>query len=62
MLPKEYFGSFDMVLVDLSETVMSMTVTKDLDIMVRCLLYVTLILETTSDHSAKMNDRLRFLY
>ena len=35
MLPKEYFGSFDMVLVDLSETVMSMTVTKDLDIMVR---------------------------
>ena len=33
MLPKEYFGSFDLVLVDLSETVMSMKVTKELDIM-----------------------------
>ena len=33
MLPKEYFGTFDMVLVDLSETVMSALVTKDLDIM-----------------------------
>jgi len=33
MLPKEYFGSFDMVLVDLSETVMSLTVTKELDVM-----------------------------
>jgi spermidine synthase len=33
MLPKEYFGSFDMVLVDLSETVMSFKVTKQLDIM-----------------------------
>ena len=33
MLPKSYFGTFDMVLVDLSETVMSALVTKDLDIM-----------------------------
>jgi len=33
MLPKEYFGSFDLVLVDLSETVMSFTVTKDLDML-----------------------------
>eukprot|EP00522_Entomoneis_paludosa_P009895 CAMPEP_0172455196 /NCGR_PEP_ID=MMETSP1065-20121228/11940_1 /TAXON_ID=265537 /ORGANISM="Amphiprora paludosa, Strain CCMP125" /LENGTH=1595 /DNA_ID=CAMNT_0013207655 /DNA_START=24 /DNA_END=4811 /DNA_ORIENTATION=+ len=33
MLPKEYFGTFDLVLVDLSETIMSNTVTKGLDIM-----------------------------
>jgi len=33
MLPKNYFGSFDMVLVDLSETVMSFKVTSELDIM-----------------------------
>ena len=33
MLPKDYFGSFDLVLVDLSETVMSFTVTKDLDML-----------------------------
>ena len=33
MLPKDYFGSFDMVLVDLSETVMSFKVTNGLDIM-----------------------------
>jgi len=32
MLPKDYFGSFDMVLVDLSETIMSITVTDGLDI------------------------------
>jgi spermidine synthase len=32
LLPKEYWGSFDLVLVDLSETVMSMTVTGKLDI------------------------------
>jgi spermidine synthase len=32
MLPKEYFGTFDLVLVDLSETVMSMSVTEGLDI------------------------------
>ena len=32
MLPKEYFGTFDMVLVDLSETVMSISVTDGLDI------------------------------
>ena len=31
MLPKDYFGSFDMVVVDLSETVMSLTVTDELD-------------------------------
>jgi len=33
MLPRTYFGSFDMVLVDLSETVMSFQVTNKLDIM-----------------------------
>merc|ERR1712151_1260644 len=33
MLPREYFASFDMVLVDLSETVMSNKVTDHLDIM-----------------------------
>jgi len=33
MLPQNYFGSFDMVLVDLSETVMSFKVTGELDIM-----------------------------
>jgi len=33
MLPEEYFGTFDMVLVDLSETVMSAKVTKGLDIL-----------------------------
>ncbi len=32
MLPKDYFGSFDMVVVDLSETVMSLTVTDKLDV------------------------------
>jgi spermidine synthase/S-adenosylmethionine/arginine decarboxylase-like enzyme len=33
MLPKEYFGTFDLVLVDLSETVMALSVTDDLDIL-----------------------------
>lgn len=33
MLPKEYFGSFDLVLVDLSETVMALSVTDELDVM-----------------------------
>jgi len=33
MLPKDYFGSFDMVLVDLSETVMSFKVTEKLDVL-----------------------------
>ena len=33
LLPKDYFGSFDLVLVDLSETVMSHSVTKDLDML-----------------------------
>lgn len=32
MLPRSYFGTFDLVLLDLSETVMSMTVTKGLDV------------------------------
>jgi hypothetical protein len=32
MLPKEYFGSFDMVLIDLSDTAMDMSVTTNLDI------------------------------
>ena len=33
MLPKDYFGSFDLVLVDLSETVMSFKVTDKLDVL-----------------------------
>ena len=33
MLPKDYFGSFDLVLVDLSETVTALSVTEDLDVM-----------------------------
>jgi spermidine synthase len=33
MLPKEYFGTFDLVLVDLSETVAAFSVTKELNIM-----------------------------
>ncbi|KAL7556932.1 hypothetical protein ACA910_006175 [Epithemia clementina (nom. ined.)] len=33
MLPSEYFGTFDMVLVDLSETVMSFLVTDEMDIL-----------------------------
>jgi spermidine synthase len=33
VLPKEYFGSFDLVLVDLSETVMALSVTDGLDVM-----------------------------
>ena len=32
LLPQEYWGSFDLVLVDLSETVMSLSVTGELDI------------------------------
>jgi spermidine synthase len=32
MLPEDYFGSFDMVLVDLSDTVLSLSVTKEMDI------------------------------
>ena len=32
MLPEEYFGSFDMVLVDLSDTVFSLEVSKKLDV------------------------------
>ena len=32
MLPKDYFASFDLVLVDLSETVMSFKVTEELDV------------------------------
>ena len=32
LLPKEYFGTFDLVLVDLSETVMSLSVTDNLNI------------------------------
>lgn len=33
MLPKEYFGTFDLVLVDLSETVLSMSVNLEMDIL-----------------------------
>lgn len=32
MLPREYFASFDLVLIDLSETVMALSVTDELDI------------------------------
>ena len=32
LLPEEYWGSFDLVLVDLSETVMSLSVTDELDV------------------------------
>jgi spermidine synthase len=32
MLPKDYFASFDLVLVDLSETVMSFAVTTELTV------------------------------
>ena len=32
LLPKEWFGTFDLVMVDLSETAMSISVTDDLDI------------------------------
>jgi spermidine synthase/S-adenosylmethionine/arginine decarboxylase-like enzyme len=32
LLPKDYWGSFDLVLVDLSETVMAFSVTDDLDV------------------------------
>lgn len=33
LLPKEWYNSFDLVLVDLSETVMSLTVSEELDIL-----------------------------
>ena len=32
LLPEEYWGSFDLVLIDLSETVMSLSVTKEMDV------------------------------
>eukprot|EP00980_Cylindrotheca_fusiformis_P018572 scaffold6155_cov108-Cylindrotheca_fusiformis.AAC.7 len=32
MLPKEYFGSFDLVIVDLSDTVFSLSVSEELDV------------------------------
>ena len=32
LLPKHYWGSFDLVLIDLSETVMALSVTEDLDV------------------------------
>ena len=32
MLPKEYFGSFDMVLVDLSDTIFALSVSGELDV------------------------------
>jgi spermidine synthase len=32
LLPEDYWGSFDLVLVDLSETVMAFSVTDDLDV------------------------------
>ncbi|KAL7529874.1 hypothetical protein ACHAXR_003203, partial [Thalassiosira sp. AJA248-18] len=33
LLPKEWFGTFDLVMVDLSETVMGLTVSEELDIL-----------------------------
>jgi len=33
LLPKDYFGSFDLVLIDLSETVASFKVTGSLDVL-----------------------------
>jgi spermidine synthase len=33
MLPKSYFGTFDLVIVDLSETIMSEKVTEELDVL-----------------------------
>ena len=33
LLPKNYFGSFDLVLIDLSETVASFKVTESLDVL-----------------------------
>lgn len=33
LLPKDYFGSFDLVLIDLSETVTSFKVTDSLDVL-----------------------------
>ena len=33
LLPKDYFGSFDLVLIDLSETVASFKVTDSLDVL-----------------------------
>ena len=32
MLPEDYYGSFDVVLVDLSDTLLSLSVTKEMDI------------------------------
>jgi spermidine synthase len=32
MLPEHYFGSFDMVLVDLPDDVLSSSVTKEMDV------------------------------
>lgn len=32
LLPQDYWGSFDLVLVDLSETAMSLSVTKEMDV------------------------------
>ena len=32
MLPEDYWGSFDLVIVDLSETVMAFSVTEELDV------------------------------
>ena len=33
LLPKEWYGTFDLVMVDLSETIMSMTVSEELDVL-----------------------------
>ena len=58
MLPTSYFGSFDLVLVDLSETVMSITVTDGLDIMAALgsLLKLEGILVKNETHLEKLSE------
>ena len=58
MLPKDYFGSFDMVMVDLSESVMSFSVIKHVDIMeaLALLLRPDGIMIKNDLHFRKMSD------
>jgi spermidine synthase len=62
MLPQDYFGSFDMVLVDMSETVMSLTVTEGLDIFhaLRLLLKPEGIFVKNELYMEKMADLFRY--
>ena len=43
MLPKNYYGTFDLVLVDLSQTVLAISVTDEMDIM----MVLSLLLKST---------------